>query len=228
MKRWMIAGMLLLAAGLQALAGEPYTCLRPGRTLVYERTKTSNGRLERTVTMQYTGVRSEDGKRYVDYVFTMRGPGGGVLYGGATQMTTVVTADGTTLQDLGASLQAVLHNMFPGAEQEVESEMAQMPATMKPGDRLPDAHCTVKTGIMTHSIDIIEREVLRFERVSVPAGDFDCVVLREHKIERGLGRNRDTVSENWYAPGIGPVRHDSYKYNRGNPQLEATEVLKKY
>ena len=228
MKKWMITGMLFLAAGLSALAGEPYVCTRPGRTLVYERTKVPNGRLERTTVMEYTGVRQEGGKRIVEYIFKMLGPGGGELYGGATPMTTVVTADGTTQQDLGASLKAVLHNMFPGAEQSVETVLAEMPATMKPGDRLPDAHCTVKTGIMTHSIDIIEREVLRFERVSVPAGDFDCVVLREHKIERGIGRNRDTVSENWYAPGIGPVRHDSYKYNHGNPQLEATEVLKKY
>ena len=226
MKRaWLL--LLLLVAGFAARAGEPYTCMQAGRTLCFERTR-ANGRLERTVTMEYTKVRREGGKTIVEYVFTMRGPGGGELYGGATPMTTIVRADGTTEQDLGASLQAMLHNMFPGAAQSVRGTPALIPADLKPGDRLPDAHSSVKTGILTHTMDITEREVLRFERITVPAGTFDCVVLREHKVERGVGRNRDTVSENWYAPGVGPVRHDSYKYNNGHPVLEATEVLKKY
>lgn len=227
MKRTLLL-LLLLATGLLARAGEPYTCMQAGRTLTYERTKVGNCRLERIVTMEYTGVRREGGKTVVEYIFTMRGPGGGELYGGATRMTTTVRADGTTEQDLGASLQAVLHNMFPGAAQSVQGTPALMPAELTPGDRLPDAHCSVKTGIMTHTMDIIAREVLRFERITVPAGTFDCVVLRERKVERGIGRNRDTVSENWYAPGIGPVRHDSYKYNNGNPVLEAREVLKNF
>lgn len=226
MKRTLLLIPLLLAA-LTALAGEPYTPTQAGRTLTYERHK-SNGRLERTTTMAYTGTRREGDRLIVEYIFTMRSPGGGELYGGATPMTTVVHADGTTEQDLGASLQAVLHNMFPGAEQHVEGTPALLPAGMKPGDKLPDARCKVQTGIMTHTMEIISREVLRFETVTVPAGTFDCVVLRERKIERGIGRNRDTVSENWYAPGVGPVRHDSYDYNNGDPKFKAREVLKKY
>ena len=219
--------LLLLATGFAASAGEPYTCMQPGRTLSFERTR-ANGHLERTTTMAYSKVRHAGANTVVEYVFTMRNPNGGELYGGATPMTTIVRADGTVEQNLGESVRAVLHNMFPGAAQSVQGTPALLPSEMKPGDRLPDAHCTVRTGIMTHTMDVTEREVLRFERITVPAGTFDCVVLREHKVERGIGRNRDTVSENWYAPGVGPVRHDSYKYNNGKPVLEATEVLKNY
>ena len=226
MKRILLA-ILLLLAGLSARAGEPYVCLQAGRTLEYERHK-ANGRLERTTTMQYTRIRQEGDTRIVEYLFTLRGPGGSVLYGGSAPMATEVAPDGAIRQDLGASLRAVLHNMFPGAAQSVESVPAVIPATLHPGDRLPDAHCTVKTGIMTHTIDLTERTVLRFERVRVPAGEFDCVVIREHKVERGVGRNRDTVSESWYAPGVGPVRHDTYRDSGGSRKLEASEVLKKY
>lgn len=217
----------LLLAGFAAWAGEPYCCTTPGRTLVYERTK-ANGRIERTVTMEYTAVRRSGTKRLVDCILTVRGPGGAELYGGPSQQTTVVNADGTTEQNLGESLRAVLHNMFPGAAQSVEDTPAILPADMKPGDKLPDGRGTVKTGVMTHSMEIIEREVLRYERVTVPAGTFDCIVVRERKIERGIGRNRDTLTENWYAPGFGPVRHDSYNYNNGKPTFGAREVLKKY
>ena len=219
--------VLLLLAGLSARGGEPYVCMQPGRTLEYERHK-ANGRLERTTTMEYTAVRERGDARLVDYIFTLRGPNGAALYGGGAPMTTAVAADGTISQDLGASLQVVLHNMFPGAEQSVETVPARIPAELKPGDRLPDAHCTVKTGIMTHTMDITERKVLRFERIRVPAGEFQCVVIREHKVEKGLGRNRDTVSDSWYAAGVGPVRHDTYRYSGGKLKLEASEILKKY
>ncbi|MCR5070811.1 MAG: hypothetical protein K6A62_02640 [Bacteroidales bacterium] len=219
--------MMLLLACFAALAGEPYSCTTPGRTLTYERTK-ANGRLERTTTMEYTAVRRVGNVRYVDCILTVLGPGGGEQFGGPSKQTTLITADGTVKQDLAESMKAVIHNVFQGASQSAEGTPAILPADMKPGDKLPDGHAVVKTGIMTHTMDIIEREVLRYERITVPAGTFDCVVLREHKIEHGIGRNRDTVCENWYAPGIGPVRHDSYYYNNGNPSFCAREVLKKY
>ena len=226
MKRILLA-FLLLFAGFLARAGEPYFCMQPGRTFVYERHK-SNGRFERSTTMEYTSVREEGSAHIVSYVFTLRGPGGRALYGGAAPMSTTVTADGTVCQDLGASLKAVLHNMFPGADQRVETVPALIPSGVEPGDRLPDAHCTVRTGVMVHTMDITEREVLRRERIRVPAGEFDCVVIREHKVERGVGRNRDTVSESWYAAGVGPVRHDTYRRVKGSLTLETTEVLKNY
>ena len=62
-------------------------------------------------------------------------------------------------------------------------------------------------------------------RITVPAGTFDCIVVREHKVERGPGRNRTTTGETWYARGIGYLRHDTYDKNL---KLETTEVLKKY
>lgn len=226
MKRVLLL-LTLLLPGLWARAGEPFTPTKAGTTLVFERTK-ANGRVEYTSTMQYTGVRREGGKLIVEYTFTIHGPGGNELYGGAAPMSTTVTADGTTEQDLGASLKAVLHNMFPGAAQEVESEPARIPANLKPGDRLPDAHCKVRTGVLTHTMDLTGRVVLRTERITVPAGTFDCVVLREHKVEHGIGRERDNICENWYAPGVGPVRHDSYRLVNGELKLNAREILKNY
>ena len=226
MKRALLI-LLLLLSGLSALAGEPFTSTSAGRTLVYERTK-ANGNVEYTTTMKYTGVRHEGGKTILDILFTIKSPAGKELYGGPAPMTTAVTADGTTEQDLGASLKAVLHNMFPGAAQEVESVPARLPANLKPGDRLPDAHCRVRTGVLTHTMEITEREVLRTERITVPAGTFDCVVLREHKVEHGIGRERDNICINWYAPGIGPIRHDSYRDVNGILKMNAREVLKKY
>lgn len=228
MKFRLLTVLLLTLLRLPAAAGEPWFCVTPGRTLVYERTRSGDGRLERRTEMRFTGVRPDGGGRSVDYLLTVCGPDGRELYGGAAPMSVAIDADGGVLLDLGASIRAVLHNLLPHAEQRIGGTPALLPAELKPGDRLPDAHSVVKTGVLTHTVDITGREVLRFERIRVPAGEFDCVVLRERKVERGIGRNRDTVSENWYARGVGLVRHDSYLYNKGNLKAEASEVLKKY
>lgn len=224
MKRLILAAVLLLS-GLSALAGEPYFCVQPGRTLYYERTKPSGGRLERTTTMRIGAVTSSGMGRHVEYLFLLQGPDGKDLYGGEAPMSTEIAADGSVQVDVGAQLAAVLHNLFPNATLRSEGRPAVLPAVMRPGDRLPDAHCSVSTGMLTYTVDITEREVLREESISVPAGSFDCVVVREHKVERGPGRNRNTFSDSWYAPGVGYVRHDTYDRNM---RLDTTEVLKKY
>ena len=64
--------------------------------------------------------------------------------------------------------------------------------------------------------------MLRSEVLSTPAGDFDCVVVSEHKVEKGPGRNRVTTALTWYARGTGMVRHDTYDRNM---KLETSEVL---
>ena len=47
-------------------------------------------------------------------------------------------------------------------------------------------------------------------------------MVSEHKVERGLGRNRVTTALTWYARGIGMVRHDTYDKDM---VLETSEVL---
>ena len=49
-------------------------------------------------------------------------------------------------------------------------------------------------------------------------------MVSEHKVEKGMMRNRVTTARTWYARGIGMVRHDTYDRNL---KLETTEVLEK-
>ena len=217
--------LFLLLCCAAAMAQEPYFCLQTGRTLYYERTKASGGKLERTTTMRIGAVTPAGSGRHVEYIFLLQDRGGKDLYGGEAPMSTEITAGGDVRMDVGAQLGAVLHNLFPGATVRSEGRPASLPADMKPGDKLPDAHCSVSTGVLTYTVDITEREVLRAERITVPAGTFDSMVVREHKVEKGPGRNRNTISDSWYVRGVGYVRHDTYDRNL---RLDTSEVLKKY
>ncbi len=217
--------LLLLLLCLPAAAGEPYFCTQTGKTLYYERFDASGGKLRRTTTMTVEGVKPYASGRKVVYSFVLRRPSGADMYGGPARMEAVIDADGTVRQDLGASLKSVLGNLLRGRELESSGSMALLPVDMKPGDNLPEAHCVVDALGAKYRIDVTERRVLRAERLTTPAGTFDCLVVREHKVERGPGRHRDTISDSWYVQGIGYVRHDTYDRNL---RLETTEVLKKY
>ena len=220
-----LAFLLLLPTGFTALAGEPFFCTQPGRTLYYERSDAAGGRLRRTTTIRITEVTDTPSGRRVGYEFTLRRPGGGVMYGGPAAMSVDISPDGTTGMDLGATLKAVLRGYLPKAEPVSTGTRALVPADMRPGDMLPDAGCVVKALGISYRIEVTERRVVRAERVTVPAGTFDCLVVHEHKVEDGPGHHRDTYSESWYAAGIGYVRHDTYDKKH---RLETTEVLKNY
>ena len=93
---------------------------------------------------------------------------------------------------------------------------------MKPGDILPDANCTVKAGLLQYKVSVTQRKVLRLETLKTPAGEFECTVVSEHKVEKGPGRNRETTALTWYSTGVGMVRHDTYDKRL---KLETSEIL---
>ena len=220
-----LAILLLALPAFSAGAGEPYFCMQPGRKLYYERYDAGSGRLRRTTTLQIVSVRQDGPRRVVDYTFQLGRPGGAPMFGGPAPMTVTVDADGGARMDLGASLKAVLQGLFPNAEMRSEGTPALLPPGMKVGDSLPDASCTVEVKGAKYRISVTQRKVVREEHLDTPAGGFDCLVVREHKLERGPGRNRTTTSESWYVAGLGYVRHDTYDKNL---RLETTEVLKNY
>ena len=216
---------LLLLRGFSAWAGEPYFCTQQGRTLFYERRAADSGKLERTTTWIIGAVHDEGGQSRVDYSFALNKPNGSPMYGGPSEMSVLVGRDGSVRMDVGGTMKAIFANMFPNAEIVSTGEPTLLPADMRPGDVLPDARSVVTVRGLKYRTEVTERQVLRKERITVPAGTFDCIVVREHKVERGPGRNRTTTGETWYAPGIGYVRHDTYDKNL---RLETSEVLKKY
>lgn len=84
-----------------------------------------------------------------------------------------------------------------------------MSPNVKPGDTLDEIHGKVECAGMKLTIDYTERKVLRREKVTVPAGTFDCIVVQERKVEKAPLMKRDSITLTWYALGYGFVRHDS-------------------
>ncbi len=207
MKRIFLLAALLLTA-FSAMAQEPYYNTEPGRVYYYERSKVSNGKLTQTTQLDFDSLKNTPNGKRVYYGILLRKANGHAMLGGRADLHVDINPRGDVYMDMGRALEAVLKNMFPKAKTSSQGTPAIMPAHMNPGDTLPDAHAFVKAGSVKATVDITERRVLRYEKITTPAGTFDCVVIREHKVEKTSLFNHDEWSENWYARGIGYVRHD--------------------
>lgn len=217
--------VLLLCAvvcSFAASASSPkqaYFCCSEGARLQYERTVVADGTLRWRHEMSI-GHCSEDGS--IAYSSTFTKPGGGVMYGGPVLLKLRILPGGDVEMDAAQAVAAVFANVLGARNVKSAGGATVLPAGMKPGDRLPDVLSSVSAGLASMKVDVTERQVLRKEALATPAGTFDCIVVQEHKVEKGTLRNRVTTAQTWYARGVGMVRHDTYDKHM---KLETSEVL---
>lgn len=200
----------------------PYFCNKANTTLEYTRT-TAEGDVKWYHTMKIGNIKNNGDTTIINYTSFIVNHKHKPYYGDEpAQLTAAVTQKGTTL-NVAESAAAVFRTIFPkktkitstGGESTLPSDMAQ-------GDTLTSVYASVKALGLTMKITVIHRQVLKKETIRTPAGEFDCIVIRERKVEKGMGRNRHTIADTWYSKGTGMVRHDTY-----NPELElqTSEVL---
>jgi len=113
--------------------------------------------------------------------------------------------------------------MMDGAAMEAYSEMDvevdggefSLPDLDAPaGTTLPDGHLDIRVGAggginINMAIDITDRKIEGREEITTPAGTFNCVVLSQTTSTKTIMRV-ETSSKDWYAPGVGVVRSESY------------------
>lgn len=200
----------------------PYFCMEEGATLEYVR-RTTDGDIKWYHTMRICNIESsEDGAEveYTSHILNRRGKG---YYGEAPAELSALISEGNVTLNVGESVAAVFRTIFPRNDRiSSMGGLSTLPSDMVPGDTLPEAHASVKLLGLTMNIDVTQRGVLRFETIRTPAGEYECVVIRESKVEKGMGRNRHTIADTWYARGVGMIRHDTYNKDM---ELQTSEVL---
>ena len=207
---------LLVSAAVDMMGqAAPYFCNKAETVLEYTRT-TAEGDVKWYHTMTIGETWQKGDTTFIDYTSHILNHKRKPYYGDEPAQLQAAVNKGTVTLDVAESVAAVFRTMLPsGARITSSGGESSLPSNMSKGDILPDVHASVKALGLTMKITVTEREVLRTETISTPAGTFDCVVVRERKVEKGMGRNRHTVADTWYARGIGMVRHDTY-----SPELE--------
>lgn len=217
----LLAATLLAAASTDSRS-EALFCLRPETTLKYERREVSTGTLWWTHTESIDAVREDAGTLTIDVTSVIVSDIGKAPIKEPVHSRVLVREDGTVEVDAAAAAEQAARQMFSILDFKSSGGSSLLPATLKPGDTLPEIHAAVKWSLVSLTIDYSSRSVLRRETITVPAGTFDCIVVQESKSERAPFHRRDRVTLTWYAPGYGMIRHDTLL-----PDLtpETSEVL---
>ncbi len=98
---------------------------------------------------------------------------------------------------------------------EINNDGIQYPSELIPGTTLPDANLTIAISmqgmkIMSVSVDILDRQVVTNESVTVPAGTFDATKISytlQSKV--GFAKTQLSVIE-WVSSSSGVVRSETY------------------
>ena len=213
MKRFILC-FLLLWTGIQISAQNdvkvPLFCIEPGTHLYYERHKSGSDHLLQTTDMDILSVEQTADGMLVHYSVVLRNKGKREMYGGKAALTTTIDAQGNTYMDFAASVKSFVQGVFPEVNVKTSGTSAILPLDMEAGQVLPDAHAVLELPLFTIRVDVTGRQVLGREQVTTPAGVFDCIVVRDHKVEDVPLNYKDNWVDDWYFPGVGYVQHVVY------------------
>lgn len=100
------------------------------------------------------------------------------------------------------------------SQMSVDTKNLEIPSSLNVGDKLKDGSITMSmTGsspiAMNVTVTISDRKVLDEETLNTPAGEFDCLVM-EQTISTKMMMTIVMKSKEWYAPGIGTIKSESY------------------
>lgn len=222
MRLWyFLASLSILLFSVPAFSSEPYFCDKPGTRLEYERHYVDSGKLKWRHLMEIGQSTYSQTANVLEYSSTFTKASGALMYGGPVELL-AKTGDSYVELDLAASIASVFRNYVGSKALSYEPCLSRLSSQMKPGDVLEDARFELFVLGFRYSVAVTERLVLKQESIKTPAGEFDCMVVREHKVEKGPGRNRETTALTWYAKSVGMVRHDTYDKNG---KLETSELL---
>ncbi|MBO4671337.1 MAG: hypothetical protein J5640_05795 [Bacteroidales bacterium] len=214
---------VLTAAVCHAASPRGYFHTNPGTTLRYERHEPGSDVLVWTHTSRIGANKAlEDGSMKVDFTTTIVSSKGKSPLKSPVSSHVIIHPDGTVELDVSRAAVVAAKQRFSAFDFTASGGTSLLPASMKPGDTLKDIHAVVAWSGIKYTIDYTERQVLRHETVTVPAGTFECIVVREHKLEKAPLMKRDRITYTWYALGYGMIRHDTY-FTNGS--METTEQL---
>ena len=117
-------------------------------------------------------------------------------------------------------------SVFEDLDIEIEGDLLSIPANLEVGDTLPDAYTSVQItggGVpVTTTYWVTKRKVKGEEKVTTPAGTFDCVKIT-YILEYKMLIGKTMMITEWISPGYGVVKTKTTN-KKGNKVLGESEL----
>lgn len=124
---------------------------------------------------------------------------------------TVICKDNKLSVDFKSLLSPQMLEQFSNMDYEITGTNLDWPNDLTVGQTLPDANMNMKIGMsgvnMNMSMDIKNRKVIGREKVTTPAGTFDCLIIT-YDTEVNMGIRQKISSKQWVSEGVGMVKQE--------------------
>jgi len=128
---------------------------------------------------------------------------------------TVKCEGGKFFIDMNSYLNQEQMGAYEGMQMDIDADALTIPSNLKVGQKLNDGRVTVvvknAAGIkmFTMNVDIKNRKVDKFEKITTTAGTFDCVKI-SYDIEMKMLFTIKASAIQWFAKNVGVVRQENY------------------
>ena len=147
----------------------------------------------------------------------------------SSEVKLICTEDGISV-DFKSLISSAVLEQYEGMNMDIDisGENINIPNNLSVGQELPDAELLLTMSMasvnMKMTVNMINRKVVAKEKVTTPAGTFDCFVLN-NETEVNLGMKMKMSSKEWLAKGVGVVKTEEYD-DKG--KLLSKSVLTKF
>jgi len=147
----------------------------------------------------------------------------------SSEVKLICTADGVAV-DFKSLISSAVLEQYEGMNMDIDisGKNINVPNNLSVGQSLPDAELLLTMSMasvnMKMTVNMTNRKVAGKEKVTTPAGTFDCVVLSSDT-EVKMGMNIKMTSKEWLAEGVGVVKSEEYD-DKG--KLLSKSVLTKF
>lgn len=240
MKRFLI--LLSTAAMTQGVAfaqtPEAFFPPRAGIVLEYEERDGRSGEVLMSTTDSIAAFSGDFRKGSAKVVSTVRYPGDTLTI---SAVEPVKFENNEVISDFAAVMEESLGDMVKQAlsnagadeadiaevdkileDKTVSGECRGIPAELSVGMDLPDYGIEVKMMFVSTKANCKDRKVVAQEKLTTPAGTFDCYVVEEKSTVRTMMAKARNDTRTWYARGVGMVRQEVWS---GKKLLSVTELI---
>jgi hypothetical protein len=127
---------------------------------------------------------------------------------------TVSCKNGEFVMNMGNYMSGVNMDAYKDMDVKMETKDMHMPSNLKPGDVLDDGQLTMKVTnngfpIMTMMVKVYNRKVAAIEKITTPAGTFECAKIT-YDVDSKTIFSISAKGAEWIAKNVGVVRSESY------------------
>lgn len=182
---------------------------KQGSSFSYD-VKDGSGKSIATTTTTIDKVREEGGSMYADYTTT---------FADGKKVNASYRCEGEKLYMNMKSLMSSMKMEQAGVEMEVSDAYISFPWNMKTGDKLDDAVFEIKSKrngqeFMNMKMVTTDRTVAGIEKITTPAGSWDCLVINENITSTATMMGKEISKQSmksvqYFAPDAGLVKFET-------------------